>query len=57
MADTCEFCGTTENLNHYDYMTRMGVEMSYKCDDCVSCHKVERDLRCDRCFEKGDGDE
>jgi hypothetical protein len=57
MTDTCEFCGTTENLNHYDYMVRTGVEMSYKCDDCVSCSKVERDIRCDACFEKGEDDE
>jgi hypothetical protein len=53
----CEFCGTTENLNHYDYATRTGVDVSYKCDDCVSCRKVERDLRCDACYEKGDDNE
>jgi hypothetical protein len=53
----CEFCGTTENLNHYDYATRAGVDVSYKCDDCVSCRKVEYDLRCDACYERGDDDE
>jgi hypothetical protein len=56
-AARCEFCGTVESLNHYDYMTRTGELMSYKCDDCVSCYKVERDLRCDACFEKGEDDE
>lgn len=57
MADTCVHCGTGEALTHYDVASRTGDQFIFQCDDCASCHKVERDLRCEACFIKGAGDE